>query len=482
MKSPSLRKQTITGFKWSFVNQFGSQFLNLLISIVLARILGPEEYGLIAMITVFTGLATLFLDFGFGNALIYKKDVTNLDWSSVFWVNLIIGVLIFVILAISAKSIASFYDEPILLNLTIAIGLNYIINSFSITQNAKLKKDIKVKEVAIVTITSIIISGSLGIYFAFIGFGVWSLVFQRLIMSFCNVAGLFFFVRWIPALKISFNSIKSIFSYSLYQFSGGVLTYGSRNVDNLLIGRHLDSSELGLYNRAYSFLMFPINAISSVITSVLFPSFVKINDNIEKLKQNYIEISKVVFYVVFPIMAIFYLCAKEITFIVFGPKWEGIIWIMKWFSAVGIYQSIIRLNGPLYTSLNKMRLSFKLGLFSESVNILAILIGINWGVFGVIIAIYAATLINFYPINYFILKEINLSIFSYYKQFFPNLFFGIICFVIVYVIFSLFEFSSLIISFFLKTLLFLSSYFIFSLFQKNKQLRLLTQLIKGNDV
>ena len=405
MSQPSLRKQTVTGFKWSFVNQFGAQFLNLLFSIILARILGPEEYGLIAMITVFTGLASLFLDFGFGNALIHKKEATNLDWSSVFWVNLILGFIIFIILAFSSNTIARFYDEPILVDLTIVIGINYIINSFSITQNAKLKKDIRVKELAFVTIASIVISGSLGVYMALSGFGVWSLVAQRLLMSLSIVIGLFISLRWTPVVKISLESIKSIFSYSAYQFSGGILSYGSRNVDNLLIGKYLDPADLGLYNRAYSFLMFPINAISSVITHVLFPSFVKINNDRDKLRSNYFEISRVVFFTVLPIMAVFFLCAEEITLIVFGPKWSGIVWILKFFSFLGIYQSIVRLNGPLYTALNKMKMNFRLSLFSESMNILAIVIGINWGIMGVISGIYISTLINFFSNQSFYLKR-----------------------------------------------------------------------------
>ena len=290
MSEPSLRKQTITGFKWSFVNKFGAQFLNLLFSIILARILGPEEYGLIAMITVFTGLASLFLDFGFGNALIHKEGASNLDWSSVFWVNLLLGLVIFLTLSLSSSHIAKFYNEPILANITIVIGLNYIINSFAITQNAKLKKDIRVKELALITMTAIVVSGSVGIWLALNGFGVWSLVAQRLLMSLSTVVGLFITLMWLPVARISTSSIRSIFNYSAYQFSGGVLSYGSRNVDNLLIGRYLDSEDLGLYSRAYSFLMFPVNAISGVIMHVLFPSFVKINKDRDKLRKNFFEI------------------------------------------------------------------------------------------------------------------------------------------------------------------------------------------------
>ncbi|MBR9832570.1 lipopolysaccharide biosynthesis protein [bacterium] len=482
MSQPSLRKQTVTGFKWSFVNQFGSQFLNLIISIVLARILGPEVYGLIAMITVFTGLAGLFLDFGFGNALIYKKKVSNLDWSSVFWLNLVLGLTIFLIFCFASKSIASFYSEPILINLTMVIGVNYILNSFSITQNAKLKKEIKIKEIAIVTIGSILISGSIGVCLAMNGYGVWSLVAQRIFMSFFNMIGLFLFLRWIPLFQFSFNSIKSIFSYSIYQFSGGVLSYGSRNVDNLLIGKYLNSEELGLYNRAYSFLMFPINAISSIITTVLFPSFVKINEDIEKLKRNYYEISKLVFYIVLPLMSLFYLCAREITLLVFGPNWEGIVWILKLFSLLGVYQAVIRLNGPLYTSLNKMKLNFRLSVFSEITNILAIVIGINWGIEGVIWGIYVATIINFFPINYFILKEINSTIYSYYSQFFINSIIGGSSFFIVFFMESWLNAFPLIMSLIIKVVSFMSSYLILSFLFKSKELSLILQLVKGKEV
>lgn len=429
--SSNLKTKTILGFKWNFVNQFGLQFINLIFSIFLARLLGPTEFGLIAMVTVFTGFSNLFIDFGFGNALIHKENPSNTDWSSVFWLNVIFGAFICGILILFSGSIASFYDEPSLKNITIALAFSFIFSSSSIVYNAKLRKKMDFKSISLINLSSLIISGILGVVAALNGYGVWSLVIQRISNVLLKFILLQIVSRWIPIFKYSSTSIKEIASFSFYLFLGKTLNYGARNTDNLLIGKYLNSDDLGLYNRAYFFLMFPSKTITAVINSVLFPSLTQIKTDKERVKSIFIRSSKVATLMVCPLMLLFYLCSYEIVLILFGEEWLGMVPYMRLFSFLGVYQTLIGLNGPLYLAFGNMKLDFKIGLFSELIFIIAILIGINWGVYGVILGLYIASIINFFPTNFFIFKTIDLTILNYYKKLFPILVLNGVVFTIV---------------------------------------------------
>lgn len=444
MEKNSFKRRTIAGLQWNFVNQFGVQFLNLLFSIFLARLLSPTEYGLIAMVTVFTGFSSIIIDFGFGNALIHKKEATKIDWSSVFWLNLLIGSLVCIVFILSAGTIASFYEETIIEEITIVLSFTFIATGASVTSNAFLKKQLKFKSIALANLLSIIISGALGIYLALHGFKVWSLVAQRLSNVFLKMILLFFFSKNWPTIAFSIESIKGIFSYSTYIFMSRILSYGSRNLDNLLIGKFLSSADLGIYNRAYSFLMFPIKTISSVINTVMFPSFSQINNDRIRIKSIFLRTTKLVSFVIFPMMLIFNLGAESITMIVFGEKWIEVVPFLKLFAFLGINQTFISLNGPLYLALDQTKMDFKIGLFTQSTNILAIIIGINWGLYGVIYGLFISSLINYFPVNYFIFKQISLRIVEFLQQILPAILVNGFIYFFIILISKQFNFSHII--------------------------------------
>ena len=471
------KNKTLAGFGWNFINQFGVQFLNLLFSIFLARLLSPEEYGLIAMVTIFTGFSAVLLDFGFGNALIYKDNPTNKDWSSVFWFNTIVGGIICLIIILFSEKIAGFYNEEVLQPIAVFLSFNFVFNAMSITQNAKIRKAIDFKSLASVNLISIIFSGIVGIVFALSNYGVWSLVAQRLTDSFCRFIGLFIVTKWFPVYGFSINSIRAIFGYSIYSFGANIIAYWSRNLDNLLIGRFVNKVELGLYSRAYTFLMFPITSISRVISTVLFPTFSKIKNDIDKIKTNYLAISRMVAFIVFPLMLILFLGAKEITLLVFGVQWLPMAPYLKLFSFIGMYQSLLGLNGPLYMALGKTKLNFQLNLFTQLVNISALIIGVNWGVYGIITAIYVATCINFFPVNYFILKELKIRFFEPYLKVLPILGLNCIAFIPLYFLpFTIVNSTLVLLGF--KVLSYLFVYVCLAKLTKNKELDFILKIIK----
>jgi len=414
--SEKLKNKTVLGLKWNFVNQFGVQFFNLLFSILLARVLSPTEYGLIAMVTVFTGFSAVLLDFGFGNALIYKDNPSKTDWSTVFWFNIFLGIFLFLLLYLASPVIAAYYDISILETITALLACNFLLANFSIVYRAMLARELNFKGISIADISSIVLSGVVGIVMALLDYGVWSLVFQRLSASFFRLFAFLLITKWLPSIVFSIASFKEVFSYSIYLLLEKMLNYWSRNADNMLIGKYIGEKDLGVYNRAYSFLMFPITAIVRVVTGVLFPTMSKMKDDVEGVQDVFIRVSRMVVFLIIPLMSIFFLCSKEITLIVFGEKWIEMVPLLELFAFLGVYQSIIGLNGPIYLSKGETRLNFKVGLFTETINILAIIIGINWGLKGIIAAFYIALMINFFPHNYFILSRVKLSVIQYYKR------------------------------------------------------------------
>ncbi len=476
--SSDFKSKTVVGVGWNFINQIGNQGVNFFFSIFLARILGPEDYGLIAMVTVFTGFISVFIDFGFGAAAVQIDHVSEKDWSTIFISNFIIGAVTVILLFFTAPIIGKFYQKTELIQITRIIGLGFLISSLSIVLQNKLIKEINFKSISIVSIISSMSSGIIGTILAYNNFGVYSLVGQRISNYLFNFLGLWFANKfWIPRFSFSMSFIKNIFNFSFYIFLSGLLNYSTRNMDNFVIGKSLGDKSLGEYNRAYSFLMFPVNVISRVINSVLFPTFSVIKNDLGRISRSFKTISLITTSITIPIMAIFYICADEIVLIVFGEKWIEISPLLEAFTILGVYQSILSLNGPLYIALAHNKLDFKLGLFTEFIFIVSILVGITWGIKGVIIGLYAGTLINFVPSNYFILNKIGLTIGSYYSLFVKNFLISLIIIIGVTLFFMSQNIQNIYIAFLIKSSTFLMLYLGYHFLFKTKEYELVMQLI-----
>ena len=472
--SLSFKKNTTKGFLWNSVNQFGNQGANFIFSIVLARLLGPEEYGLIAMVTIFTSLLGVITNFGFGLAAIQRDNTSNNEWSTLFFLNFLFGIFSASTLFFFSTSIGKFYDKEILVGISKFLAIGLILSPLSIVPKTKLIKKIDYKSISIATIISTTLSGAVGVLLALNDFGVYSLVYQRILNYLLNLIGLWVFNKfWIPSLTFSIAFIKEIFSFSFYTFLSGILSFATRNTDNLLIGKFIGDKELGEYNRAYSFLMFPINMISRVITSVLFPSYSQIKTDLKKISSSFISISLITAFTTIPIMSVFFLSAHEIVLIIFGKQWISIAYLIKLFCLIGVYQSVLSLNGPIYIALGYVKLDLKISLFTEVIIISSILIGVRWGVEGVITSLYVAALINFFPSNYFILKKIGLSIVSYYSIFIKNIILSSTIIIVVYFSFQQVPFENIFLLFTLKSLLFTILYLLTHIFLKTKELKLL---------
>ncbi|TRX20896.1 MOP flippase family protein [Flavobacterium franklandianum] len=403
----TFKNKVKNGLKWAFMDQILSQVLLLFFGVFLARILPPSAFGLVAMVTMFTNFAALFIDLGFGVALVQKIDADEEHFSSVFWLNLIIGLFLYVFFFFTAPFISYFFNQPDINILIRVISLSFIISSLTSVQSNLLIRELKFKQKVIFNWIAIILGYTLAFYLAYNGFGVWSIVWMTLVTSATNSILYWFASNWHPSFVFNKVKIKELSSFGLNVLGDTSVNYWSRNFDNFIIARLLGSTELGLYSRAYSLMLLPLRNISSVITKVMFPAFSKKQNDVATIKRYYLRIIKYIALLTFPAMIGLSLVSKEFILLLFGTNWAGMIPVLTLLSLVGAVQSIFSLNGMIYNSLGKANIAFKVSLLVNFVLIIAFSIGVNYGILGIAWSYLIASMLLFFPIYNTAIKQLN---------------------------------------------------------------------------
>lgn len=413
----SLKVKVKSGLKWNLINQLVSQIIFVWFGIYLARILGPNAYGLIGMITIFSGFANLFVDFGVSSALIYDNNLTKEKISSFFWLNLTIGIIIYLIFFFGATTIATFYNVKEIKIITQVVSLSLIFNSISAVPNSLLSKSINFKEKIWANWAAVVVSYIFGFILAFNGYGVWSLVFQSLIISFLNTILIWRISNFKPIFHFSLNEIRSILSYGASVGGTNILGYLSRNLDNLLIAKFLGEYNLGIYSKSYSLMLIPIKNISSVFTKVLFPAFSKIQNQREKIAFYYLLTTKIIALISFPIMFGLFSVTNEFVLLFLGENWVDSIPIIQYLSLLGAIQSILTVNGVIYNSLGKATTAFKVNMILNLVLIPSWILGIKLnGLNGLALSYLLISSLGSIPILSIALGYINLTVLDQIKN------------------------------------------------------------------
>lgn len=421
------KQKTISGLKWSGINQAIKQTANITIGILLARLLQPSDFGLLGMVTVITGFIQLFNDFGFGAALIQKQDATEADYHSVFWFNLATGFTLFLILFLTSPFIGSFYTKPEVIPLVKAVSWIFIIQALSYVQYTLLKKELNFKAIFIIESVTMMCSGIIALFMAYNGFGVYSLVAQLLTAACINLVLLWFMSTWRPTFQFSTVSIKRLLTYSMPLMGSTALNYTLGNLDKLLIGRYLGAINLGIYTRAYSLMVFPVGQISGVISQVMFPSLAQIQDDKPRIRAIYLKMNTLISAITFPIMGAAFVFAEPFVLHVLGEQWRQMIPVFKILTLVGAIQSVATLVGNIFMALGAMKLYFKVNVFSGIIFIMGSVIGLQFGLMGVVIAFAIATLMVSIPQWFLTGKLIQLDLINYFKAFFSNAIATIVC-------------------------------------------------------
>lgn len=410
-----LKQKAIKGLAWSVLDNSGQQLLKFIIGIVLARLLSPQEFGLIAMVTVFTGFASRFSDLGLSAALIQKRDTSQSEFSSVFWLNVLGGSVLTVTFLVAAPFIALFYEEPMLTSLTMFVSATFLLGSLSASQRVQMKRELNFKTPSIVSIGSITISGIVAIAMAYQGFGVWALAVHMVFSSFISLLLLWFLSSWRPQWHFDWSAVKGMMGYSLNLFGTRSLNYWVKNIDTLLVGKFLGTHAVGIYSRAFALMLFPLRNISNVLTQVMFPALSTIQEDKKRVARIYLKMTQTIAIFVFPLMSGLFVTVKPFIFVVLGPQWMDVVPVLQIMCVAGAFQAVGTLNGNLYMSQGRTDTQFKVGLFLKSNSILWIVLGLNWGVIGVAAGVTIASVINAYPSFTFAGRLVGLSFLSVLK-------------------------------------------------------------------
>ena len=412
----SLKEKTLSGLFWSFLSQGGKQVSQFVITAILARLVAPSDFGLIGMATVFTGFAMILGELGIGGAIIQKQDLREEHYSSAFWLNVLVGSFTTGLLVLLAPLIASFFETPELRMIVVILSLNFLLSSFTVMQQAILTKEMNFRVLMIRDLAAVVISGIVGIVCAIRGLEVWSLVVQALTYTVVNNLLLWRFSRWRPRLLFSRAAIEDIFHFSANVTGFQLVNYFARNVDHLIIGKFLGAQALGYYTLAYKLMMLPLQNSTWVINKVMFPAFARIQDQLEKVQENYLKVLKAVALLVFPGMALFHVLASDLVSLVYGEQWRPAIALIEILCFCAMAQSVGSLGGIIYLSRGKADVQFKMSLVSASVVSIVLLSVVTKGVEAVSLA-YTFFYVAWMNVSlYVVARMIRLKVIEVYRK------------------------------------------------------------------
>lgn len=403
----SIKKKALNGVIWSSFERFSVQIIQFILGISLARILAPSDFGILGMLNIFLALSQSIIDSGFSNALIQKKDRTQIDYSTVFYFNIIIGILLYLLLYLCADYIAEFYDTPILSSIVKVISINLFLSSLIIVQKAKLTIELNFKIQAKINTISTVISGIVGLLLAHKGYGVWTLVIQSVIFNILSLILLWYYAHWKPSFIFSWESFNKLFKFGSKLLITGLYGPIFDNINSLIIGKLYTPTSLGYYNRADSLAKFPSSNITDVINRVTFPLLSLIQDDDDKLRHYYKKLITISAYIVFPLMIGLASISNPLISILLTEKWlpsaeylELISYSLLWYPICAFNINLLLVKGAVKIHLKldflKKLLYLIILIITSNISIKAICIGFllsslsSW----IITALYSGKLIN----------------------------------------------------------------------------------------
>lgn len=421
--SENLKNKTVKGVGWSFMDNISNQGITFLVGIVLARLLTPEEYGLIGIITIFIAVFNSIVDSGFSNALIRKNDTTDKDYNTVFITNMVFSAVLFVAMFFSAPFIAKFFNQPQLEPLTKVMSSIVIINAFAIIQRTILVKNIDFKTQTKISVISSVTSGVIGIGMAVCDMGVWSLVGQQISRQLLNTLFLWIFSKWRPKLQFSWNSFKELFGFGWKLLVSCLIDTVWREIYQVVIGKFYSAASLGQYTRAHQFSSIFSSNISGVIQRVSYPVLSAIQDDKERLKQAYRRVIKITMLVTFVLMLGLAAVAKPMILVLIGPNWMEAANFLPILCLSMMMYPLHSLNLNMLQVQGRSDLFLKLEIIKKIVAVGPLLLGIFVGIYWMLIGSVLTGLIAYYLNSYYSGKLLKYTFWQQIKDVLPS--FGI---------------------------------------------------------
>lgn len=398
---------TLTSQGVMFVIRMGS-------TMIMARLLTPNDFGLIAMVTAITGFAQIFKDLGLSMSTIQRDNINHAQVSTMFWINVAISLVIMLIIAALSPAVAWFYETPQLTLVMLALSVTFLFGGLAIQHQALLNRQMRFATIAGVQIISVIIGIIAAIYAAMHGFRYWALVLNNIFFSVTLVLGLWLVSGWRPGLPVRGAGVRSMLKFGINITGFDVINYFSRNLDNILIGRYCGASSLGLYSKAYQLLMLPISNLRIPLNNVALPSLSRMQKNPEQYRSYYKRYISILAFMSMPLIVFMFVYSENIIILVLGKQWLGASNIFKILALAALIQPIASSRGLVLLSLGKGERYFLWGLFNAIATVTSFIIGIQWGVTGVATAYAVANYLILYPSLWYVYKDTPIKISDFF--------------------------------------------------------------------
>jgi len=393
----SLKQQAITGVKWNFVQQFSVQIINFGVQVILARLLMPEMFGLIAMVIVFISIGTALMDSGMTSSLIRTKEPDQTDYSTVFVTNLIVSFAVYGVVFLSAPYIAAFYNQDVLTDIIRLLALSFVIRAFVAVHVAKLTKEMNFKLQMQLQIPATIMSGIVGVTMAYMGYGVWSLVWLNLAQAIVFTVQNWVFIPWKPSLVFDKERFKYHFKFGYKLTLSSLIDTVYNDAYRIVIGKFYSPAQVGYFHQAETLRLFPVNQLSAVLGKVTYPYFSNI-DNDVALKSAYRKTMKLVMFVTLPVMLSLILVAEEGFRFVFGEKWLPAVPYFQLLAVASIIRPVSSYNLNILKVKGRSDLFLLVEIIKKIIGVLFLVVGLAFDVIGLVVSLvafsFASYLIN----------------------------------------------------------------------------------------
>ena len=400
-----LGRRTARGGAITIFSQGTKFLLGMVGTIILARLLSPEDYGLVGMVAVVTGFIAIFKDLGLSVATIQKAEVNSQQISTLFWINLLLSAGIMLVTVALAPGIAWFYGEPKLIAITIAYAAGFLFGGLTVQHEALLRRRMRFLALAVAEVVALVLSSVVAITLAWNGARYWALVFSQLCLGLTYGLAVWIACGWRPGLPVRNSGVRQMLAFGGNLTGFGVMNYFARNLDNLLIGRYWGPEQLGLYARAYQLLLLPIDQMITPITAVAVPALSRLKDSPERYRQAYLRLLEKVALLTMPVMVFMIVSSDWLVAIILGPKWAGVSPIFALLGIAGLVQPLASTAGWLFVTQGRTHDMFKWGMIGATITVVGIVAGLKWGAVGVAASYSLTSIIVVIPLLFWFVSR-----------------------------------------------------------------------------
>ena len=419
--SNDIKRKTASGFAYKFAERAGAQGINFLVQILLARILMPEEYGVIALVTVFITICDVFVTYGFGNSLVVNKDSNSIDFSTCFYFGLCLSAVIYMLIFFCAPFIASFYNNELLTPVVRVMGLRLPIAAVNSVQHAYVQKHMWFKKFFYATLIGTVVSGIIAVIMAYAGYGVWALVEQYLGNVLMDTVCLWIIVGWRPTKEFSLTRLKTIYDYGWKILAVGLIDTLYGQLRNLIIGKKYSSEDLAFYNHGYRFPSFGMRLIEPTVNTVLFPALSQSQDNQQQMRDITRKVMMASTFIISPIMVGLAVVAKPLVLVLLTKKWLPCVIYLQVGCLANLFRPNQFINNCVVRASGNSALLLKLDILKKAIGLIILLISMNFGVFWIAFSLvfvyFISMVINIAPNR----RILNYGYMAQAKDFIKNL-------------------------------------------------------------